>query len=406
MKKLQRLRLVSFCIMLVVIMIFTGCGTVPATTPSNEPGSSGSPSPSSAPDNKDPFHIAIIGPMTGDNAQYGTQFVRGVETFIEEYNAAGGLDGRMFEVDIYDDKNDPKEAVNIANLIVSKDMYTAIIGPYASTNAFAMGDILDEAKLINISPCSSHPDYTKVLDYTIRIGHVNNKEGEFVAKYLKQKLNTETIAGVYINNDWGSAVNEAFTGYVKEMGMEMVVSESYVAGQTKDFSPILSKIKESNADSIYLMCNYAETGPILQQIKDLDIKANVIVGTPSYKVESLTLAGDAAEGALFITSFSVDSTNPKTVEFRKRIREKYDVEIDNFLVRAYDSMLVLTMGMENANGDYSPDRIRDEILKLKDVPGTSGTFSYMPDRNTTRTFMITKSNGQGSFEFVETPVLD
>jgi branched-chain amino acid transport system substrate-binding protein len=154
------------------------------------------------------------------------------------------------------------------------------------------------------------------------------------------------------------------------------------------------------------MCNYAETGPILRQIKDLDIKSKVIVGTPSYKVESLTLAGDAADDALFVTSFSVDSTNPRTVEFRKKIREKYDVEIDNFLVRAYDSMLVLTMGMENAKGDYSPDKIREEILKLQDVPGTSGTFSYMPDRNTTRTFMITKSNGQGSFEFVETPALD
>ncbi|MGI6085825.1 MAG: ABC transporter substrate-binding protein [Acetivibrionales bacterium] len=260
MKKLQRLRLVSLCIMLIVIMVFTGCGATPTTpTSSTEHGSADSPAASKAPENKEPFHIAVIGPMTGDNAQYGTQFVRGVETFIEEYNSAGGLDGRMFKMDVYDDKNDAKEAVNIANLIVSKDMYTAIIGPYASTNAFAMGDILDEAKMINISPCSSHPDYTKVLDYTIRIGHVNNKEGEFVAKYLKQKIKADTIAGIYINNDWGVAVNEAFSQYVDDMGMKLVVNESYVAGQTKDFSPILSKIKESNdlgvkSSKLYTVC--------------------------------------------------------------------------------------------------------------------------------------------------------
>ena len=402
MKKSQFLPL---CIILVFVIFFTGCGKAnPASDPNKQPDSSQSASASA--DGQEPIHIALNGPMTGDNAQYGLQFRRGVETFIEEYNAAGGLNGRMFDVDIYDDKNDAKEAVNIANLIVSKDRYTAMIGPFSSTCAFAMCEVLDEAKLLSISPCISHPDYVNVFDYTIRIGHINSKEGEFVAKYLKQKMDAENIAGIYINNDWGSAVNESFSGYLKDMGMNLVVDEAYVAGQTKDFTPIISKIKESKVDAIYLMYNYAEAGPILRQIKDLGMDTAVIVGTPAYKTETLEIAEDAADDALFLTSFSIDSTNPRTVEFRKKIKEKYSVEIDNMIVRAYDAMLVLTTAMENADGDYSAGRLRDEILKLKDIPGVSGVFSYMPDRNTTRDFMITKSDGNGSFKFIEAPTLD
>lgn len=396
----------TLCIVFVFVMIITGCGNAkPESSTGNEQETSQSSSLPTA-DNQEPIYIALNGPMTGDNAQYGMQFKRGVETFIEEYNAAGGLSGKMLKLDIYDDKNDPKEAVNIANLIVSKNCYTAMIGPYSSTNAFAMCEVLDEAKLLSISPCISHPDYVKVFDYTIRIGHINSKEGEFVAKYLKQKMGSKNIAGIYINNDWGSAVNKSFSGFVKDMGMNLVVDEPYIAGQTKDFTPIISKIKNSEADAIYLMCNYAEAGPILRQIKDLDVDIDVIVGTPAYKTETLDIAGDAASDASFVTSFSVDSTNPRTVEFRKKIKEKYDVEIDNMIVRAYDAMLVLTTAMENADGDYSADRLRDEILKLKDIDGVSGVFSYMPDRNTTRSFMITKSDGKGSFKFDEAPVLD
>ena len=353
----------------------------------------------------EPIYCALVGPMTGDNAQYGQQFQRGIETFIEEYNAAGGFHGRMLELTAFDDKNDAKEAVNVANKIASEEKYSVVFGPYSSTCAFAMAEVLDEAKIIQISPCVSHPAYVS-YKYTVRIGHVNTEEGKYVAKYMKRELGCEKVAGIWMNTDWGVAVNEAWSGFCGDEGLELVSDDSYIAGQTKDFTPLITKIKELNPDGLYLMGNYAEVGPMLQQIKDMQLEAHVIVGTPSYKQETLDLAGEAAQGVDFITAFTVDNPAEKVVAFRQLMREKYDVEIDNFIVRAYDAVDVYTRALEADGGSTDADEIIAVIPSLQNIEGVSGTFSYQPDRNTTRSFLINQDDGTGHFKFVKAPQFD
>ena len=49
--------------------------------------------------------VAVVGPMTGDNAQYGMQFERGVAEALAVYNAKGGT---QVSYDVFDDKNDAK----------------------------------------------------------------------------------------------------------------------------------------------------------------------------------------------------------------------------------------------------------------------------------------------------------
>ena len=90
----------------------------------------------------DPIKVALVGPMTGSAAQYGEQFKRGVELFVEEYNEKGGFEGREIEVTTFDDKNDAKEAATIANKIVAEGDYFTVIGPFSSTSGFAMAEIL------------------------------------------------------------------------------------------------------------------------------------------------------------------------------------------------------------------------------------------------------------------------
>ena len=387
-------------------ILLTGCGGGDAPAGEDTSGSGGSSSAegSDGTASVDKIKVALVAPMTGDSAQYGQQFQRGVEVFIEEYNAKGGFNGALIELTVFDDKNDAKEAVNIGNKIISEGDYTAVIGPFSSTCAFALGEVLDEEKILTVSPSCSHADYVTQFDYTFRLAHVNTDEGVFVAKYCAQEWGSEKIAGIYSNNDWGLSLNEAFVEEVANQGMELVGDEAFIIGQTKDFSPIITKIKDAGADTVYLMGQYAEVGQMLIQLRELAPDMKVFVTSSAYKVETLDIAGDAAVGAEWCTAMLIDSPEPQIQEFRQKILDTYGVDIDNMVTRAYDAMKIVFDAVDSCQ-KLDPDSIKAEILKIGHFDGVSGSFDVMEERNVTRQFYVVGTDGEGNFTYIAKPEL-
>ncbi len=69
------------------------------------------------------FKIGVIGPMTGDYAQYGTNVYNAAKIAADEINENGGFNGYKVEIlDAGDDQGDPEKAVNAYNdLILIKE---------------------------------------------------------------------------------------------------------------------------------------------------------------------------------------------------------------------------------------------------------------------------------------------
>ena len=75
--------------------------------------------------------LAMFAPLTGDNLQYGVKIRDGAQLAVDQFNAEHGTE---FTLEVYDDKGDPNEAVNIANMIVSdKDEVVAALAGYGSS---------------------------------------------------------------------------------------------------------------------------------------------------------------------------------------------------------------------------------------------------------------------------------
>ncbi|WP_343207830.1 ABC transporter substrate-binding protein [Anaerolentibacter hominis] len=344
----------------------------------------------------DNLKIALVGPMTGDNAQYGKQFERGVKEYLEVYNAKGGT---QVTVDIFDDKNDAKEAVSIANKILSDGGYMAIIGPFSSTCALAMAEVTDEEKLITISPSCSHVDYVKLYDYTFRLSHVNALEGECAAQYIKDTWGSTKVAGIYTNNDWGIGVDEAYVAKCKELGMEVVANESFIQGQTKDFSAALTKLKQAGAEAVYYMGQYTEAGGLLKQIKDMGMDIHTIITTSSYKIETLQLAGDAAKDVVFLNGFFEDPDDKEFQDFKQLLKDKYDVAVDNFVLRAYDAADWLMQAYDKCKST-DPDTLKQALCDVgaAGFEGIGGDFTLNEERNVIREFYQFQWNGKSGDE--------
>lgn len=389
------------CILLVVAMLLSACAGSSAPSTSGSPTPSKASSPTEAKKEAKPLKIAVIGPLTGDSAQYGIQFKRGTTVFANQYNAAGGWNGSKIELEFFDDKNDPKETVNIASKIVSDGNYMAVVGSFSSSSSLAMAPVFDEAKLVSVSPSVSHPDYTKNFKYTYRLSHVNTDESKFAAHYMIEKWGSKKIGVIYSNNDWGLTLDQAFVDSVKQLGGEIMGNEPFILGQTKDFSPMITKLKSKEIDSIYVIAMYAESSQIFQQLKAMNMNVKTMGTSSSIKTETVKLSGDAGKDVRFLSTFTLDDPSPKTAAFIAAIKKDYDAQVDNFTLRAYDSMDLIFDALKRCKSTDST-ALRDEIAKTTNFEGTGGKFSIDANRNVNRQFIVMVPSGD-FFKVFEKP---
>lgn len=399
--KTKLMKLVSLILVLVLVCgCLAGCGEKEEPANSNQQSQTNNQqsgdNKEEEPEGLSEVKLAVIGPMTGDNAQYGTQFKNGVSLALEEYNAKGGM---QVTAEFFDDKNDAKEAVSIASKVMADGGYAAIIGPFSSTCALAMAEVTDEEKLITISPSCSHVDYVKLYDYTFRLSHVNAYEGQVAAEQMKDRFGSTKVASIFSNNDWGISLNDAFVAHAESIGLEVVAAESFIQGQTKDFSSTITKIKQSGAESVYYMGQYTECAMVLKQIQDLGLDIDTIITTSSYKTESLELAGDAAQDVVFMTAFVQDPNDAAMTEWANKVKEKYDANVDNFILRAYDATNWLIAALEKC-GTTDPDTLRQAIIDVgaAGIDGMGGDFTLNEERNVERIFFMTEWNGKSGDE--------
>lgn len=85
------------------------------------------------------FKIGVIGPMTGDYAQYGTNVYNAAKIAVDEINKDGGFNGYQVEIlDAGDDMGDPEKSVNAYNDLLDKGMQM-LCGATTSSSCIAVG---------------------------------------------------------------------------------------------------------------------------------------------------------------------------------------------------------------------------------------------------------------------------
>ena len=323
--------------------------------------------------------LGLTAPMTGDYAEYGEVFKNGIELAMDKVNAEGGINGKQLKLVVGDSKADPKEAANIAQKFAADKSILAVIGDFTSTAALAGSPIYQKNSLVQLSPTSSHPDFTKGGTYIFRNISTQEDEGPTVARYAVNDLHKKKIAVIYINNDWGVVAKDNFIKGVKDAGGEIVDVEEYLPEQGKDFSAIITKIRDKNPDMLYLGCMYTDAALIAQQTRKLNFNVDLIGTGSLYSDELLKLGGAAVEGFHLTCSFFPGDPRPEVQEFVKRYKEKYGKSPSMFAAQAFDAANMIIQALKDGATDRKS--LRDKLAAIRDFPGVTGLTSFDENRN-------------------------
>lgn len=341
----------------------------------------------------DTWKIAVMAPLTGDAAQYGITYQNSLDILVEKINSEGGINGKEVELTYYDDKKDTKEALNIANMIVADGDYIAVVGSQTSSCSMAAAPVFQEEGIPMISPQASNPQFTEIGDYIFSVQVSSAYEADLTADLMYNTYGIEKTAIIYSNDDWGLGVDTEFSSAFESYGGEITANETFITGQTKDFSPLLSKMKESNPEAVLLISLYSEGAQILQQMKNLDFETEVFSMNTLYKQEFLDLAKDNADGIKMLNPFELNNTSEEYLYLKEQYENKTGNQVDTYVTQSYDALNLVLKAIESTDGNQ--EEMKDWIASVKDYEGVSGIFSFNEIRVPLRTeYVFTIENGE------------
>ena len=354
-------KLSALSILLIFVLSVAGCGNTSAPSQSQEIG------------------IGLTAPVTGDYAEYGSAFKNAAELAIEKVNKQGGINGKKLKLVVSDSKNDPKEAANIAQKFVSDSGIMAVIGDFTTTAALAGAPIYQKGSLVQLSPTSSHPDFTKQGTYMFRNIATQAKEGPVVAGYTVNDLKKKRVAIVYIKNDWGIVAQENYKQAVERLGGTVVAVEPFLPEQGKDFNAIITKIMEKQPDIVYLGMMYTDAALLAQQMRKQNWAVPLIGTSSLYSDELIKLGGSAVENFYLTCSFYPGDPRPEVQEFVSSYQAKYGKPPTMFAAQAYDATGLIIEALKNGASDRKS--LRDKLAAIKDYPGVTGKTAFDENRD-------------------------
>ncbi|MFA6422568.1 MAG: penicillin-binding protein activator [Candidatus Buchananbacteria bacterium] len=315
--------------------------------------------------------IGAILPLTGQMSRYGELEKSGLQTALEKINNNGGINGKKLEVIFEDSTSQAKGAISSWSKILLEKDINLIIATISNT-CQALSPIANNDKIVLMSSDCAVASYSSPNDYTFRILSSNKKEGEQMAELLINK-GIKTISIMKINNDYGEGLVKYFSEAYENMGGIIKNTESYNSDE-KDFKGLLSKIKNSSPQAIYLISYAPDAEIILKQIKELNINFPLFAAEPFANNTLIKNAAQYAEGTIYLRS--TISENGKT--FMEEYKQKNGVNPEIGTARTYDALNVITVALKicEQKNNLTSNCIKDELYKIKDYNGTIGKIGF------------------------------
>lgn len=319
--------------------------------------------------------IGFIGPLTGDYANYGTLCRQAVEMAIDEINAKGGVNGASIKLFAEDSEGDSQKALAAMEKLSSSDKVCAIIGPVLTGETFSVAERAQAEGIVIITPSASHKDITNVGDYIFRTTPSDGLQGEVAGKYWSQVLGYTKLAVLYAKNDYSQGLYESMSEAFTQDGGQIVAAETFMVGD-KDFKTQLTKLKNTDAQAIYLPDYTAEMAQILEQAAQLGIDKPFLSGDGFLSEEIYSLAGQYTDGVVYTASARVEESN-KNKEFKDAYTARWGIGPDSFATNAYDATYILVSVIEKVGTDRKA--IKTGMEQVKDFEGVNGIINFAPN---------------------------
>lgn len=318
-----------------------------------------------------PFAIAepediVVGATTvasGTNARIGQEQLRGLELWLEEINARGGLAGRRVMLKRYDDRGELEAVSGLYQKLITEDGASLLVGPYGVDLTLAAAAVAERNNVPMIA-LGAVPNEMWTHGYKNVVSLY--APADVYASPILDLAKTHglrRVAVVWQNTPFAREIVRGVKARSKSLGLNVVLDESY-GEDANDFSSIIDRLKQKRPDVLILASSLPDSIAWTRQLKDGRISAKItaLVGAalPEYG-ENL---GVDANGIMGVSQWEAAGNRASRVgDFVRRFKTKYGHEPGDVAAGGYAGGEVLEAAVKRA-GSFEPERVRRALFDL------------------------------------------
>lgn len=326
--------------------------------------------------------IGVIAEFSGPFADYGTQIVNGMKTYLKLHGETFG--GRKVEIITRDTTGPaPEVAKRLAQELITRDNVDIIAGFGLTPNALAVAPISAEAKKPMVIMNAATSVITTRSPYIVRVSHTLPQDTQPIAQWASKN----GIKRAYtLVSDYGPGIDSEtqFVKSFKAAGGE-VIDSVRTPLQNPDFAPYLQRIKDSKPDAVFVFLPPgSQTIAFIKGYEERGLKqAGVrLIATGDLTDDGVLQAmGEPTLGLITSFHYSAAHDSPENKLFVKTYAEVNGTKYrPNFMACAgYDGMAAIAEALKKTGGATDADKF---LAALKGMKLTSPRGPIMIDPET------------------------
>jgi urea transport system substrate-binding protein len=346
----------------------------------------------------EPIKIGIAVGLSGPNSVVAPSVVQAAELAVAEINAAGGVLGRLLELEVADDASGAAGAQKAFDSLLFQKKVDSIITMETSAARNAALPIVTRGKKPYIY--TSFYEGRSCNKYMYVNAWVPEQQVASVVDFFAKNLKTKSYFLIGSDYAFGRGMLEFTRKYIEQNGGK-VAGEEYLPMDGSDWTPIISKLKASGADA--LITSTAGGAPnvtLTKQLRSAGVK--LPFGNLGVDEGTAKSMGSDAEGVYLAASYFTNIDTPRNKLFLADMQKKFgaDMKTPNDLsVPEYDAVWAYKLAVEKA-GSMDTDKILTALGQVT-VDGPRGVIKMDSQRHAALNMYLGQVQADGSVKILE-----
>lgn len=318
--------------------------------------------------------VGVVISQTGAHAELAADYVKGIEFWRDEVNAAGGLLGRRVELRLLDDASHAVRAGPLYARLIREEKADLLIGPYGSAATLVAAAEAERARRVMINgagPASVVHGHGLKYVFQSALPY---------AAYGAGVLQSAADAGyrrLFIVARDDAASHEMAQATHTAAAQEFVVSDIavYKPG-TLDFAAQVAKARGVEAQAWIAFGDVRDAAEMVKTFKRLNYAPQLFFARAASHPRFIALLGQDAEFSLGAVDYD-PRMGKEARSFAKAYAAKWTVPPSLAVAQGYAAGTVLAAGVRSA-GTLDQARLRAALAELE-VDTVLGPYKVAPE---------------------------
>ena len=325
--------------------------------------------------------LGMTSPFSGTNGVYGTDMRQVIQTYFDQVNKAGGVNGRKINLVALDDGYETDRAVaNTKSLIEEKNVFALLASYGSSPTTEAMNKVFGPAKVPLVGtisgagslrePISQNPNGRYM--FNVRASYAD--ETEAIVSQLVS-LGLKNIAVFYQNDGFGKSGLDGVTVALKKHNLAPTTAAT-VERNSVDVTAAVEAIAKSKPQAVVMVTLYKPTAAFVKAMKKANQSPMFMTLSPVGTEQLVAELGPDARGIGIsqVMPYPFNDIVPMVRDYQKLVGAKAGYSY--YGIEAYAMARVMVDALKRMGKDPSREKLMAALESTSlDMGGLKVTYS-------------------------------